>query len=112
MFEGWINAAVDAGLMNGFSDGTFRPGVNLNRAFVPGAGTHAATAGITHRIAAFDAKDVERLMGDAAIVRNRAKIEATITNARAMLDLDSLDELVRVGDRAAAEVEEDAPAGV
>lgn len=29
--------------------------------------------------------DVERLMGDASIVRNRAKITATITNARAFL---------------------------
>jgi DNA-3-methyladenine glycosylase I len=33
-------------------------------------------------IAAFGPDDVERLMGDSGIVRNRAKIEATITNAR------------------------------
>lgn len=32
-------------------------------------------------VAAFDASDVERLMGDAGIVRNRAKILATIGNA-------------------------------
>jgi DNA-3-methyladenine glycosylase I len=38
-------------------------------------------------VAGFDASDVERLMGDAGIVRNRAKIEATIGNARAYLDL-------------------------
>jgi DNA-3-methyladenine glycosylase I len=38
-------------------------------------------------VAGFDATDVERLMGDAGIVRNRAKIEATIGNARAYLDL-------------------------
>jgi DNA-3-methyladenine glycosylase I len=30
---------------------------------------------------------VTRLLGDAGIVRNRAKIEATISNARAALDL-------------------------
>ncbi len=30
-------------------------------------------------------RDVERLMRDAAIIRNRAKIQATIDNARAML---------------------------
>ena len=37
----------------------------------------------------------ERLMGDAGIVRNRRKIEATIANARAVLDLDvGLDELL------------------
>ena len=45
-------------------------------------------------VAAFGPGDVERLMADAGIVRNRAKIEATISNARAMLELDSLDELV------------------
>lgn len=33
-------------------------------------------------VAAFDETDVERLMGDAGIIRNRAKIEATIGNAR------------------------------
>ncbi|MCW2997538.1 MAG: DNA-3-methyladenine glycosylase [Solirubrobacterales bacterium] len=38
-------------------------------------------------VARYDARDVERLLQDAGIVRNRAKIEATITNARATLDL-------------------------
>jgi DNA-3-methyladenine glycosylase I len=38
-------------------------------------------------VARFDGADVERLMGDAGIVRNRAKIEATIANARATVDL-------------------------
>jgi DNA-3-methyladenine glycosylase I len=37
------------------------------------------------KIARFGARDVERLMGNAGIVRNRAKIEATIGNARAFL---------------------------
>ncbi|MGH3188277.1 MAG: DNA-3-methyladenine glycosylase I [Streptosporangiaceae bacterium] len=46
-------------------------------------------------IAAFGDQDVARLMADAGIVRNRAKINAVITNARAMLTLpDSLTELV------------------
>lgn len=39
-------------------------------------------------VAAFDEDDVHRLRSDAAIVRNRAKIESTIANARAVLDLD------------------------
>jgi DNA-3-methyladenine glycosylase I len=38
-------------------------------------------------VAAFDEGDVERLMGDAGIVRNRRKVEATITNARATVAL-------------------------
>ncbi|HEY1420001.1 MAG TPA: DNA-3-methyladenine glycosylase I [Candidatus Dormibacteraeota bacterium] len=33
-------------------------------------------------VARFTARDVGRLMGDAGIVRNRAKIEATVNNAR------------------------------
>lgn len=39
-------------------------------------------------VADFGPSDVERLMADASIVRNRAKIEAAIKNARAVLDLD------------------------
>lgn len=38
-------------------------------------------------VAAFGPEDVERLLGDARIVRNRAKIEATVHNARATLAL-------------------------
>lgn len=38
-------------------------------------------------VAAFDDADIERLMADAAIVRNRAKVLATIQNARATLGL-------------------------
>jgi DNA-3-methyladenine glycosylase I len=38
-------------------------------------------------VARFTARDVKRLLGDAGIVRSRAKIEATIGNARAFLAL-------------------------
>jgi DNA-3-methyladenine glycosylase I len=38
-------------------------------------------------VAAYGEDDVERLLADAGIVRNRAKIEATISNARVALDL-------------------------
>jgi DNA-3-methyladenine glycosylase I len=47
------------------------------------------------RVAAFGDSDVARLMADASIVRNRAKIAASIQNARAAMALDeSLDELL------------------
>ncbi len=39
-------------------------------------------------IAGFGERDVERLVGDAAIVRHRGKIEAVINNARATRELD------------------------
>lgn len=39
------------------------------------------------KIARYGAKDVERLMANAGIVRNRLKIEGTIASARAYLDV-------------------------
>jgi DNA-3-methyladenine glycosylase I len=49
-------------------------------------------------VAAFGARDVKRLLADAGIVRNRAKIEAAIANARAAMTLqadgESLAELI------------------
>ena len=47
------------------------------------------------RVAGFDEQDVRRLLADAGIVRNRAKVEAAIANAGAVLALDrDLDELL------------------
>jgi DNA-3-methyladenine glycosylase I len=40
------------------------------------------------RVARFDDRDVERLLGDSGIVRNRLKVESAIANARATLALD------------------------
>ncbi len=49
-------------------------------------------------VAGFEEDDVERLLQDARIIRNRAKIEATISNARAVVALreagETLDELI------------------
>jgi DNA-3-methyladenine glycosylase I len=50
------------------------------------------------KVAGYGDADIQRLLGDAGIVRNRRKIEAAVTNARAARDLDAggetLDELV------------------
>jgi len=40
------------------------------------------------RVARYTDRDIERLLGDVGIVRNRSKIEATIANARAVAGLD------------------------
>ncbi|MGH8834383.1 MAG: DNA-3-methyladenine glycosylase I [Actinomycetes bacterium] len=46
-------------------------------------------------VAGYQQPDVDRLLADTGIVRNRAKIEAAITNARAALELpDGLDALL------------------
>jgi DNA-3-methyladenine glycosylase I len=42
---------------------------------------------VPERVAAFGPADVERLLADRGIVRNRAKVEAAIANARATLEL-------------------------
>ena len=44
--------------------------------------------GLGRAVARFGERDVERLIGDAGIVRHRGKIEAAIGNARAALALD------------------------
>ena len=46
------------------------------------------------RVARFGDDDVTRLMADAGIVRNRAKIDAAIANARAAAEIDDLSALV------------------
>jgi DNA-3-methyladenine glycosylase I len=58
-------------------------------------GFRAAFAGFDPtKVARFDDEDVRRLMADAGIVRNRAKIDAAIANARVVeenaVDLDAL----------------------
>jgi DNA-3-methyladenine glycosylase I len=45
------------------------------------------------KVARFTDADVQRLMADAGIVRNRAKIDATIANARAASDLGASEDL-------------------
>ena len=40
-----------------------------------------------HEVARFGERDVERLLGDASIVRHRGKIESTVNNARRALEL-------------------------
>ncbi|MDH6123247.1 DNA-3-methyladenine glycosylase I [Kitasatospora sp. GP82] len=60
-------------------------------------GFRAAFAGFrAAAVAEFGPSDVERLLQDPGIIRNRAKIEATIANARAALALGAggLDELI------------------
>jgi DNA-3-methyladenine glycosylase I len=46
------------------------------------------------KVARYTDADVARLMADQGIVRNRAKIDATIANARAAADVDDLSELL------------------
>ncbi|MFT3877770.1 MAG: DNA-3-methyladenine glycosylase I [Propioniciclava sp.] len=64
------------------------------------------------RVAEFGEEDVARLMADAGIVRNRAKIEATISNAALVRDMaeGELDALMWSFAPAGAEAKRDRPA--
>ena len=56
---------------------------------------HAFSGFSIEKVATFGEADVERLLADAGIVRNRAKIEAAIHNAHAAADLpEGLDEFL------------------
>ncbi|HEX3254161.1 MAG TPA: DNA-3-methyladenine glycosylase I [Gaiellaceae bacterium] len=58
-------------------------------------GYRSAFAGFdAAKVARFGARDVERLMGDTDIVRNRLKIESAIANAKAALEVGSLSDLM------------------
>jgi DNA-3-methyladenine glycosylase I len=65
--------------------GVFQAGLSWNVVFNKRDGFRRAFDDFdVDRVAAMNHADVERLVHDPAIVRNRAKIQATITNARAM----------------------------
>ena len=58
-------------------------------------GYRGAFAGFeVEAVARFGPRDVERLLADPGIVRNRLKIEAAVANARAAIDAGGLDELL------------------
>jgi DNA-3-methyladenine glycosylase I len=63
-------------------------GLSWNTILRKREGYRAAFAGFDPvKVASFGAADIERLMGDAAIVRNRRKIESAISNAGLFLDI-------------------------
>jgi hypothetical protein len=54
------------------------------------AGIRTAFAGFDPaRVAAMDAADIDSLMADPRVIRNRAKLEATVNNAETLLELDT-----------------------
>lgn len=78
----------DAALFERISLEAFQSGLSWITILRKREAFRAAFSGFDpHAVAAFDDDDVARLLGDAGIVRNRAKILATIANARALLAL-------------------------
>jgi DNA-3-methyladenine glycosylase I len=78
----------DAELFERLALESFQAGLSWSTILRKRDAFRAAFRGFDPRVvAAFDEADVERLMADAGIVRNRAKILATIANAKAVLEI-------------------------
>jgi DNA-3-methyladenine glycosylase I len=95
--EEWGRPVRDTvGLFERLSLEAFQSGLSWLTILRKRAGFRQAFAGFDPAVvAAFGEPDVERLLLDASIVRNRRKIEATIVNARAILALATpLEELI------------------
>jgi len=87
--EEWGRPVTDErGLYERMSLEAFQSGLSWLTILRKREAFRAAFAGFDpDAVARFGRADVERLLGDAGIVRNRAKIEATIANARATVAL-------------------------
>jgi DNA-3-methyladenine glycosylase I len=85
--EVWGRRTYDeSALFEALTLGVFEAGLSWAVVFGKRDAFHAAFRGFdVPAVAAMTEGDVERLAQDAAIIRNRAKIQATIDNARAML---------------------------
>ena len=78
----------EAGLFERLSLEAFQSGLSWATILRKRPAFREAFAGFDpEAVARFDERDVERLMADARIVRNRRKVEATVTNARATVAL-------------------------
>jgi len=85
----WGRPVTDErGLFERLSLEAFQSGLSWLTILRKREGFRAAFAGFDAKtVARFGEADVERLLADAAIVRNRAKIEATLSNAAAIVGL-------------------------
>ncbi|MDQ4086221.1 MAG: DNA-3-methyladenine glycosylase I [Actinomycetota bacterium] len=79
----------DVGLFERLTLEAFQSGLSWLTILRKREAFRAAFCGFDPReVAAYGERDRQRLLADAGIVRNRAKIDAAITNARALLGLD------------------------
>jgi 3-methyladenine DNA glycosylase Tag len=79
-----------AGYLEALSRPVFQAGISWQVVDSKWKGIREAFKGFDPRsVAEYDRGDVDRLLADPKVVRSRAKIEATIDNAQAMLELDA-----------------------
>jgi DNA-3-methyladenine glycosylase I len=87
----------ESALFEALTLGVFEAGLSWSVVFSKRDAFHTAFHGFdTAQVAAMTERDVDRLVQDPSIIRNRAKIQATLDNARAMRDASpTLAELAR-----------------
>jgi Methyladenine glycosylase len=79
-----------AGYLEALSRPVFQAGISWRVIDSKWEGIREAFAGFEPSIVAdYGQNDVDRLLGDPRVVRSKAKIEATIDNAQALLELDA-----------------------
>jgi DNA-3-methyladenine glycosylase I len=85
--EVWGNRTYDeSALFEALTLGVFEAGLSWSIVFGKRDAFRKAFRGFSAaEVAAMTERDVDRLVQDASIIRNRAKIQATVDNARAML---------------------------
>jgi len=96
--EVWGTRTFDESrLFEALTLGVFEVGLSWSVVFAKREGFRTAFRGFdATQVAAMTGADVDRLVHDASIIRNRGKIQATVDNARAMISaLPSLAELTR-----------------
>ena len=79
-----------AGYLEALTRPVFQAGISWRVVESKWSGIREAFAGFDPRIVAdYDQDDVERLLDDPRVIRSKAKIEATIDNAQALIELDT-----------------------
>jgi DNA-3-methyladenine glycosylase I len=111
--EEWGYPVLDErGLFERLSLEAFQSGLSWRTILARRDAFRAAFAGFdADLVSAYGVSEVERLLADAGIIRNRAKIEATLANARATVALRSAGSALPALVRSHAPQTQPAPAG-
>src|SRR5262249_38289266 len=91
MAEQWTQPgppADESGYLDALAHVMFQTGISWRVVEAKWPGIRAAFRDFDpDRVAALGAADIDRLMGDTRVIRNRKKLEAVVVNARLMRDL-------------------------
>jgi DNA-3-methyladenine glycosylase I len=79
-----------AGYLEAMTRAVFQAGISWRVVDAKWDGIREAFSGFDpHKVADLDASDIDELMSDSRVIRNRAKLEATVDNAQTLLELDA-----------------------